>query len=155
MWPFQPVVSESCLSDLVGAEVLADIKAGNRGELESALEAAPNGERIGQCFSIYQPPDISDLTGDVDLDLFPCAPLCAELRLVNLSDDTADLQRAEFLLDDFLVSCLGLPTSLEPWEEIHCTIEDFVTPGLHVLRVYGLQPHVPFWFFTHPFEEEG
>jgi len=156
MWPFQPVVSESCLRDLIGAEAFEDIKAGNRGEVGSALEAAPNGERIGQCFSVYAPPDISILPGDVDLDLLPCAPLCAELLISNLSEtDTADLQRAEFLLDDFLVPCHGLPASLGPGEEIHCTIEDFVLPGLHVLRVYGLQPYVPFWFFTYPFEEEG
>ena len=95
-----------------------------------------------------------DLPGDVGVELLSCAPLCVKLRLFNLSDETADLQRAEFLLDDFLVPCLGLPTSLEPWEEVHCTIEDFVIAGFHVLRVYGLQPYVGLWVFNYPLEEE-
>ena len=155
MWTVQAVVSETCVSDLIGAEVFEDIKAGNRGELGPALEAAPNGERIGRCISIYQPPDISDLTGDVGFELLPCSPSCVELRLFNLSDDTADLRRAEFLLDDFLVPCLGLPTSLEPWDEVRCTIEDFVTPGFHVLRWYGLEPYVGLWIFNYPLDDEG
>jgi hypothetical protein len=74
MWPIQFVVSESCLSDLIGAEALADIKAGNRGELGSALEAAPNGEHLGQCFSIYTPPDFAEFAGNVGLEVLPCAP---------------------------------------------------------------------------------
>ena len=156
MWPFQPVVSESCLRDLIGAEALADIKAGNQGELGSALEAAPNGERMGQCFSIYTPPGFSDLPGDVGLQVLPCAPICAELRLFNLSaTDIADLQRAEFLLDDILVQCHGLPASLDPGEEIHCTIEDFVIPGFHVLSWYGFPAGGGNWGFTYPFEEEA
>ncbi len=156
MWPIQFVVSESCLLDLMGAEAFADIKAGNRGELGLALEAAPNGERIGQCFSIYTPPDFSDFPDEVGLEVLPCAPLCAELMISNLSEtDTADLRRAEFLLDDFLVACIGLPTSLGPGEEVHCTIEDFVLPGLHVLNWYGFPAGGGNWFFTYPFEEEG
>ncbi len=153
MWTFQAVASETCVSDLIGAEALAEIKAGNRGELWPALEAAPNGERIGQCISIYTLPDTSDLSGNVGLEVLPCAPSCVELKLFNLSDDTADLQRTEFLLDDFLVLCRGLPTSLEPWDEVHCTIEDFVTPGFHVLRWYGLQPYVGLWVFNYPLED--
>ncbi len=156
MWPFQPVISESCLRDLIGAEVFEDIKAGNRGEVGSALEAAPNGERMGQCFSVYKPPGFSDLPGDVGLQVLPCAPLCARLRLFNLSEtNVADLQRAEFLLDDILVPCHGLPASLEPGEESHCTIEDFVIPGFHVLSWYGFPAGGGKWGFTYPFEEEG
>ena len=156
MWPFQPVISESCLRDLIGAEVFEDIKAGNRGEVGSALEAAPNGERMGQCFSVYKPPGFSDLPGDVGLQVLPCAPLCARLRHFNLSEtDVADLQRAEFLLDDFLVPCHGLPASLKPGEESHCTIEDFVIPGFHVLSWYGFPAGGGKWGFTYPFEEEG
>ncbi len=155
MWPFQPVISESCIRDLIGAEALAEIKAGNRRELGSALEATPNGERLGQCFSVYTPPDFSDFPDEVGLAVLPCAPLCAELRLSNLSEtDTADLRRAEFLLDDILVPCHGLPESLGPGEEVHCTIEDFVIPGLHVLNWYGFPAGGGNWFFTYPFEEE-
>ena len=156
MWPFQPVITESCIRDLIGAEVLADIKAGNRGELGSALEAAPNGERLGQYFNIYTPPDYSDFPDEVGLEVLPCAPLCAELLIPNLSEtDTVDLRRAEFLLDDILVQCHGLPPSLAPGEEIRCTIEDFVLPGLHVLNWYGFPAGGGNWFFTYPFEESS
>ena len=117
MWPFQSVITGSCIRDLIGAEVLADIKAGNRGDLGSALDAAPNGELLGQCFSIYTPPDFSDFPDEVGLDVLPCAPLCAELLISNLSQtDTVDLRRAEFLLHNILVPCHGLPASLDPGE---------------------------------------
>jgi parallel beta-helix repeat protein len=151
MFPLYPVASETCMRDLIGAEVFEDIKAGNRGDLWPALEAAPNGERIGQCISIYQPPDISDLAGNVAVELLPCAPFCAKVRLINLSEDTVDLGRAEFLLDDFLVPCLGLLASLGPWEEAHCTVEDFVIPGSHGLRWFGFPPDGGFWVFDYPF----
>ena len=152
MFPLQAVVSESCVRDLIGDELFEDLKAGNRGELWPALEAVPNGERIDQCISIYEPPDISDLSGNVGFELLSCAPSCLELRLFNLSDDRADLQRAEFLLDDFLVPCLGLPTSLDPWEEVRCTIEEFVTPGFHVLSWYGFPGVGGVWVFNYPLE---
>ena len=156
MWPFQPVISESCLRDLIGAEVFEDIKAGNRGEVGLALEAAPNGERMGQCFSIYEPPDFAAFPAEVGLEVHDCAPLCAELKISNHSEtDTVDLQGAEFLLGAFLVPCHGLPASLEPGEETRCTIEDFVLPGLHVLNWYGFPAGGGNWFFTYPFEEEG
>jgi len=152
MFPLQTMVSESCVRDLIGDEVFEDIKAGNRGEIWAALEAAPNGERIDQCISIYKPPDISALSGNVGLELLSCVPFCVELRLFNLSDDTADLQTAEFLLDDFLVPCSGLPTSLGPWEEASCTIEDFVIPGFHVLMWYGFPGGGGKWVFNYPLE---
>ncbi len=155
MWPFQAVITESCIRDLIGAEALAEIKAGNRGDLGEALEAAPNGERLDQCFSIYTPPDFPDFAGNVGLEVRPCAPLCAELKLNNESEtDTADLRGAEFLLDDILVPCQGLPASLGPGEEVRCTIEDFVIPGLHVLNWYGFPAGGGNWFFTYPFDEE-
>ena len=150
-WTFQSVVSESCVRDLIGAEVFEDMKAGNRGELGPALEAAPNGERIEECISIYQPSDISDLPGNVGIEVLPCAPSCLELKLINMTDtDTVDLSRAEFLLDDYLVLCIGLPASLGPWEEAHCTIKDFVIPGFHVLRWYGFPPGGDGWISSYP-----
>ncbi len=155
MFPLQAVASEACVSDLIGAAVFEDMKAGSLGELWPALETAPNGERIEECISIYQPPDISDLSGHVGLELLSCTPNCVELRLFNLSDDTANLQRAEFLLDDFLVPCLGLPASLGPWEEAHCTVEDFVIAGFHVFRWYGFQPGGDMWVFNYPLEDDG
>jgi parallel beta-helix repeat protein len=154
MWPLQPVGSESCMRDTVGAEVFMDIKAGNQGELWPALESAENGELIGQCISIYQPPDIADLPGSVGTAVLPCEPLCVALKLYNLSDDIADLQKADFLLDDFPVSCHGLPETIGPWEEADCTIEDFVITGFHVLRWYGLPAGGGMAVFTYPLEEE-
>ncbi len=155
MWPFQAVITESCIRDLIGAEALAEIKAGNRGDLGEALEVAPNGERLDQCFNIYTPPDFPDFAGNVGLEVRPCAPLCAELKLINESKtDTADLRGAEFLLDDILVTCQGLPASLDPGEVVLCTIEDFVIPGLHVLNWYGFPAGGGNWFFTYPFDEE-
>ncbi len=156
MFPLQAVASEACMRDLIGTEVFEDMKADNGGELWPALEAAPNGEHIEECISIYQPPDISDLSGNVAVEVLPCAPLCLELRLINTTDtDTADISRAEFLLDDFLVPCVGLTASLGPWEEAHCTIEDFVFPGFHVLRWYGFPPGGDMWVSNYPLEDEG
>ena len=153
MFPLQAVASEACMRDLIGVEVFEDIKAGNRGEVWPALEAAPNGERIEECISIYQPPDISDLSGNAGVEVLPCAPLCLELKLINMTDtDIVDISRAEFLLDDFLVPCIGLPASLDPWEEALCTIEDFVIPGFHVLRWYGFPPGGDMWVSNYPFE---
>lgn len=156
MWTFQAVVSETCVRDLIGAELLDDIKAGNRGPLWFALETAPNGERIGQCISIYQPPDISDLSGDVMVSIQACEPFCVEVELTNLSEtDTVDMSRTEFMLEDFPVQCLGLPASIEPGATVRCTINDFVTPGFQVLRWYGYPGGGGAWGFTYPFEDEG
>ncbi|MFQ5858233.1 MAG: right-handed parallel beta-helix repeat-containing protein, partial [Anaerolineae bacterium] len=85
-WTFQAVVSETCVSDLIGAQLLEDIKAGNRGPLWPALETAPNGELIGQCISIYQPPDIADLSGEVMVGIQACEPFCAEVELTNIDE---------------------------------------------------------------------
>ncbi len=152
MFPLQAVVSEPCIRNIVGDGVFDDIKAGIQGEIWPALEATLNGELIDQCISIYEPPDISDLLGNVGLEVLNCEPSCLELRMFNLSDDTANLQRAEFLMDDFLVSCNGLPDSLGPWEEVHCTITDFVIPGFHVFTWYGFPGGGGKWVSSYPME---
>jgi len=152
MFPVQPVVSESCVSDLIGAELFDEIKAGSRGPLWPALESAPNAERIGQCISLYQRPDISGLSGIVQVGVSPCEPFCAEVNFFNISQtDTVDMSRAVFLLEDFLVPCLGLPESLAPGEQDSCTINDFVTPGFQVLRWHGFPPGSGEWGFDYPF----
>ena len=154
MWPFQIVASEPCLADLIGAELLDEIRAGNRGELWPALESAPNGEHIGNCLGMYQPPNVSEMPGNVGLEVLPCTPFCVNLRVFNLSEfDIADLQRAEFLFDDFSVPCIGLPENLGPWEEANCTIEDGVTAGFHVLMWYGFPGGGGKWVFNYPFDE--
>ncbi len=154
-WTFEAVASPACVAELIGADVLDDIKSGNRGELWPALESSPNGERIGQCMSLYQPPDISDLSGDVMVRVLPCEPLCVELELINLSEtETAAMDRTQFMVDAFLVQCHGLAESLGPGEAARCTIEDYVTPGFQVLRWFGFPPDSGQWGFNYPFEAE-
>ena len=155
MWTFQAVVSEPCARDLIGAELLEEIKAGDRGPLWFALETAPNGERIGQCISRYRPPDISNMPGDVVISVLPCEPFCAEVELTNFGEtDQVDMTGAQFVLADFPVQCLGLPASIGPREAVRCTIVDFVTPGFQVLRWYGFPPGGDGWGFTYPFEND-
>ena len=150
MWPLVSIVDEPCMAALVGEALLDSIRDGLKGPVWEALEASPNGSRIDQCISIYDPPDISGLSGDVGVQLNPCEPYCAELRMFNLSDDTADLRNAVFLLWDFPVECVGLPDSLEPWGEINCVINDYVADGFNVLTWYGFRPDYGFWGFTYP-----
>ncbi len=156
LWPLQTVVSEECVEDLLGAEVLEEIKAGERGPLWFALETAPKGEFIGRCISEYQPPEIGDLPGEVQVGVQACEPLCAEVVLFNISEtDTADMRKAEFLLESLPVQCVGLLEFLGPGVQVRCIIEDYVTPGFQVLNWYGF----PFigdqsgWGFHYPFQE--
>ena len=97
-------------------------------------------------------PDISNLYGDVGVQLNSCEPYCAELRMFNLSDSTADLRGAVFLQEGFPVECVGLPDSLAPWDEINCVISDFIADGFNVLQWFGFRPDYGFWGYTYPFE---
>ncbi len=152
LWPFQPVVSESCVSDLIGEVLLEEIKSGSMGPVWEALENAPNGERIGECVSIYERPDISDLSGHVMVQLLPCEPFCVELKLTNIDEtDTVSLERTQFILENFPVGCPGLPTSLAPGEEADCIIDDYVAPGFQVLMWYGFPPDAEGIGFWYPF----
>lgn len=153
-WPLQAVVSETCVSDLIGEDVLTAIKAGQVGPLWPALESVPNGERIGQCISVYQPPEIADPSGDVMVSIQSCEPFCVEVGLTNLDEtDTVDMRQAAFLLEDFPVQCPGLPASIEPGEVVRCTVDDFVTPGFQVLHWYGFPTSGDNgWGFSYPFE---
>jgi hypothetical protein len=77
------------------------------------------------------------------------------VELTNISEtDTVDMSRAQFLLEDFPVQCLGLSESLEPAEVARCTIEEYVMPGFQVLRWYGFPPGGEGWGFEYPFEEQ-
>ena len=157
-WPALAVVSEDCVADLIGAAMLEKIKAGEIGPLWPSLETAENGELIGKCVSIYQPPEVDDGSGDVMVGVFPCEPFCVEVELTNLSDTEAiDMSRAEFILEDFPVQCIGLPASIGPRETARCTIGDYVTVGFHVVRWYGfpLGDEQNGWGFNYPFVEDG
>jgi hypothetical protein len=153
-WPFQTVVSEACAGDLIGAELLDGIREGREGSLWFALETAENGERIGQCVSVYQVPELTDAPGVIMMGVAPCEPLCAEVVLTNLSETRiVELQGADFILEGFVVPCLGLPASIEPGQEVRCVIEDYVTPGFQVLNWYGFPSLGNGWGFEYPFEE--
>ncbi len=155
MWPLQVIADEPCMADLIGADLFSDIRAGSHGDLWVALEEAPNGERIASCVSVYQPPDTAGMPGDIGLQVQDCTPECIGIRIFNLSEtETANMQNAEFILDDFSVPCVGLPERIEPLDEFNCTIDSGVTEGFHVLTWYGFPGTGGKWTFTYPFEEE-
>jgi hypothetical protein len=153
MWTFQTVVSESCLVELIGEARLDSIRSGILGPIWWALENSINGEFIGECVGIYEPPNISDLTGDVMVSVDSCTPFCVDLTLNNISStDTASMERADFLMESFLVPCIGLPSYILPEEEVHCSIEEYVSFGFQVVNWYGFQPGSGGVGFTYPFD---
>lgn len=154
-WPPESVFSEACLGDLVGFETLAEARAGKRGPVLSALESAENGQLVGQCANPYQPPEITDPNGDVLLlGIIPCEPFCVEVGLYNPSErDAADVQEAEFLLESFVVQCLGLPQSIEPGETVRCRIKHYVTEGFQLLQLYRFSGGARTWGFEYPIHD--
>ncbi len=132
-WPTLPIASESCMSDLVGAGLFAEIRAGLHGPLRDALEATPDGALIEQCVESYEP----ELTGGGEDGIVfttgECGPECTELQLLNLADGTVDLAVAEFFVDMFPVTCAGLPASLPSLEHARCEITDYLTEGSQVV----------------------
>lgn len=153
-WPLHTVVSEKCVSDLIGPDLLTEIKSGKRGPLWFELEAAENGELIGRCIGPYVPPETAEGQGKLQVGLSPCEPLCAIVEFINLSPvDAVDMTTAAFLLDGFLVDCVGLPQSIEPEGAATCTVEDFVTLGFQVLNWYGIPAVSGGWGFEYPFDE--
>lgn len=152
-WPNQFVASEECLSDVIGAENLEDIKTGRAGEVWLALEASDNTEFLSDCMAAYEPPSGENAPGMVQLGVSPCEPYCAVVEMINVSDDPVDMRNAEFILQNFLVECAGLPDQIEPWNEASCTVEDFVADGFQTLWYYGFPPGGQHWGFVYPFEE--
>ena len=155
-WPSDTVMSENCLGELIGAGVLDDIRAGKMGQLWEALEAAENGEHIGRCVSLYEPPEIDAALGQVMVGVSACEPLCAVVELTNLSETLpAAMEAAEFLLEGFLVDCDGLPASIEPGAAARCTIYDYITPGFQALKWNGFAfaGEQNGWGIVYPFED--
>jgi hypothetical protein len=151
-WPSQAVASEACVIDLVGAEALEAIKAGEKGEILPALEASQNGELIERCLSTRQLPYMGDTAGEVALLTQPCEPLCVEMELINHSGLTVDLSEAEFFLEWFPVQCRGLPASVAPGASARCTIEDYVTEGFQMVWWTGFPAAGNLIVFEYPFE---
>jgi len=152
-WPNQFVVSEECLTDLIGPETLDGIRAGRAGEVWPALEAADNSEFLNSCMTVYEPPTGWDSPGMIQVGVGPCEPYCAEVGMFNVSDDPVDMRSAEFILNNFLVECAGLPDQIEPWEQITCTIDDYVADGFQTLWFYGYPPGGQLWGLIYPYDE--
>ena len=153
-WPLHTIVSERFVSDLIGSDLLTEIKSGQGGSLWFELEAAENGELIGRCIGPYKPPKIAEAQGKLQVGVSFCEPLCATIEFINLSPvDAVDMTTAEFLFDGFLVDCVGLPQSIEPEEAVTCTVKDFVTTGFQVLNWYGIPAGPGGWGFEYPFSE--
>ena len=153
-WPLHTVVSEACVSELIGSDLLAEIKSGGGGSLWFELEEAENGELIGRCIGPYDPPNIAEGQGTLQVGLSACDPLCATIEFINLSaTNPVDMTNAEFLLEGFPVECAGLAESIAPEERANCAIHDFVTPGFQVLNWYGFPGGPGGWGFTYPHEE--
>ncbi len=151
-WPNQAVVSVECLSDLIGAELVDDLRYGRAGEIWPALEAADDAEFLVSCMTVYEPPLGENAPGMIQLLVAPCEPYCGVVEMINASDDSADMSNAEFILQDFQVECDGLPDLIEPWGSAQCTIEDFVADGFQTLWFYGFPPGGQHWGFNYPFE---
>ena len=96
-----------------------------------ALDNAPNGERIDQCISIYQPPDVTDSSGYVVVDVHPLEPFAAEVSLANIHEtETVYMGNAEFNLEMFVVPCSGLPDWIGPGEGVRRVIDGYVGGGV-------------------------
>ena len=152
-WPNQFVVSEECLVDLIGRETLDDIRAGRAGDVWTALESADNSGFLISCMSVYEPPTGWDSPGMIQVGVGPCEPYCAEVEMMNVSDDPVDMRNAEFILNNFLVECAGLPDQIEPWEQTTCTIDDYVADGFQTLWFYGYPPGGQLWGLIYPYDE--
>lgn len=152
-WPLHTVMSEQCVSDLIGSVLLTELKSGMGGPLWFGLESAPNGELIGRCILSFEPPKIAEGQGELQVGLSSCDPSCATIEFINLSlTNPVDMANAVFILESFQVDCTGLPESIGPEERTACTIEDFVTPGFQVLNWYGFPPRSGGWGFHYPHE---
>jgi len=151
-WPNQAVASVGCLSDLLGEEFVDDIRSGRAGEVWPAIEAAENSEFVVDCMAVYEAPGGEDAPGMIQLLVAPCEPYCGIVEMINASDDPVDMGNAEFIVQNFLVECKGLPDSIGPWQSAQCTIEDFVADGFQTLWFYGFPPGGNHWGFEYPFE---
>ena len=154
LWPLQNDVSVACAESLIGADVLGRIRSGEAGPLWTAIEGAPNGERIGQCIGLFEPPPTPDSAREVLMVVEPCEPACATVVLMNVSEaHEAVLENVAFFLESFRVECAGLPSFIAPLESARCTITDFLTPGFQVLNWYGFGERGNGWGFDYPFAE--
>lgn len=140
LWPLQPIVSEPCVADLIGVSLLEQIKDGLLGPIWPAIEAADGGELIDPCITTFDPPPVPPGAEDVIVAIAPCEPNCVTLELTNVGTPAASLDNAVFLLQDFVTSCIGMPSSIPAGEQVTCTVDDFVADGFQVLSWYGFSP---------------
>ncbi len=140
LWPLQPIVSESCVGDLIGVSLLEQIKDGLLGPIWPAIEAADGGELIDPCITAYDPPPVPPGAEDVIVAISPCEPTCVNLELTNVGTEAASLTSAVFLLQDFVTTCVGMPAQVPAGEQATCVVDDFVADGFQVLSWYGFSP---------------
>ncbi len=153
LWPLQPIVSEACVADLIGASLLEQIKDGLLGPIWPAIEAADGGDLIDPCITEYAPPPVPPGAEAVIVAIDSCDPYCVSVTLHNAGEETASLENAVFLLQDFVTSCVGMPASIPPDEQVTCVLDDFVADGFQVLSWYGFSPGPDNSIvFEYPFE---
>ncbi len=150
-WPNQVVSDEACLEEMLGEDALEAIRSGGAGPIQDALRNASEPEPLYTCQNVYEPPVLEPGMGNVAILVSACEPYCATVELFNSSDVPVDLTRVEFILEDFIVDCAGLPDTLRPQEMAMCTVDNWVADGFQVLWFAGLPPQWTGWGFNYPF----
>ncbi len=151
LWPIQTTVSAGCVEDVIWSEQFTAMRDGLTSPIWDAMESAASTGSIDRCIDEYEQPDIGDAAGDVMVGLLQCEPTCVTLRLTNLDESqSVNMESAKFFLEDFPVTCDGLPSTIGPREEVLCTIHDFVAPGPNLVRWYGYPQETRGWIFDYP-----
>ncbi len=138
-WRLHVFVDESCLAERIGSDVLAGIRSGRMGPIWPSLEETPGGEFTAQCMETFVPPLMPAGASGIVVAVDPCVPFCIGVRLMNWGETAADLSAVRLHMNQFLVSCPGLPPSIEPGEEASCRIDRYVGPGFNLMDWYGIQ----------------
>ncbi len=147
----QYVFSPSCLSDLLGADAFNEIKNGEHGSVLYALEEADGGRFMERCITPFEiPDDTSDAL--VNLTLEACGSSCVTLKLHNTGSDAVDMSAAAFLLENFLVDCVGLPQTIPADGKATCQIHDYIYEGAPLLLSYGFKASPRVFVFGFPLD---
>ncbi len=151
-WSTAATFPEACLAELIGEDMLADIRDGERGHVWQALEAAPGYEGVESCL-VERPMPSTPLTG-AEVVVWPqdAGQRSVEMVVFNFGESgTADLSQAEFFVEGIPVACDGLAASLGPDETTSCVISDYVTEGWQVIWWLGIPSLESSYGFSYPF----
>jgi len=143
---------QECLAGLIGERVLEEIREGRMGSPLLAVEQTEGGQFLERCFlHLNAPADSSDIF--IFLSMRECSPTCVVIALRNDESDAVDLSNVVFLIENFVVECVGLPDRVAN-EEVTCTIYDFIQDDGHqMLAVWGFRSIPRELGFAYPFEE--